>query len=54
MIEVNFVLLVIVIGDCIVVLDCIVIFSFVFRLRIELKIIRIVGVFFRVDGELCW
>ena len=50
--EVNFGLQVILTGDRTAVLDRTVIFSPASMLTIEPKIIRIAGVFFRVDGEL--
>lgn len=49
---VNFVLQVILTGDRTAVVDCTVIFSPASMLKIEPKIIRVAGVFFRVDGEL--
>lgn len=49
---VNFVLQVILTGDRTALVDCTVIFSPASMLKIEPKIIRVAGVFFRVDGEL--
>ena len=52
MTEVNVVLQVILTGDRTAVVDRAVILSPASMLKIEPKIIRIAGVFFRVDGEL--